>query len=60
MKRIIQNSRMILDKNPMKTKEGKNYWISKQEIIQKFIDDLGYELGIEEYERIRGTAYNKR
>ena len=50
--RIIKNSKILLNKNPMKTVEAKKYWKEKQKIIYKFIDDLAFELGIEELDKL--------
>lgn len=44
---IIGYTGKQLRKNPMVTEKGKSLWESKQRLIKNFIEQLGYDLGIE-------------
>jgi uncharacterized protein len=41
------NTMKILNENPMKTKKGKEYWENKQELAKQFINELVFDLGLE-------------
>ncbi|MDR1705628.1 MAG: HD domain-containing protein [Clostridiales bacterium] len=42
---INNYSAKLLDWNPMVTKKAKEIWLKKQELVEEFIEQLGYDLG---------------
>jgi uncharacterized protein len=46
-KHIKINTMKILNGNQKKTKKGKEYWENKQELVKHFINELIFDLGLE-------------
>lgn len=44
---ILDFSYQILNKNPMVTAKGKEFWERKQKLVQEFVTQLSYDLGLE-------------